>query len=77
MGWGLVAYRGFRGEFKHWQISPGSCDMSRVMENQFSVTETFYPAKTCYILKDLAFSQFHYFSLLLIHIVMDPNIEQY
>lgn len=69
--------RGFRGEFKHWQITPGSCDTSPVMENQFSVTETFYPAKTCYILKYLPFSQFHFFSLLLIHIVMDPNLEHY
>lgn len=30
--------RGFRGEFKHWQITPGSCEMSPVMANQFSVT---------------------------------------
>ncbi|VAH17414.1 unnamed protein product [Triticum turgidum subsp. durum] len=73
MGTGSIS-RGFRGEFKHWQITPGSCDMSPVMENQFSVTETFYPAK--HAISSL-FSQFHYFSLLLIHIVMDPNFEQY
>lgn len=29
--------RGFRGEFKHWQIIPGSCEGSPVMTNQFSV----------------------------------------
>ncbi|KAL6611340.1 hypothetical protein ACP70R_039268 [Stipagrostis hirtigluma subsp. patula] len=29
--------RGFRGEFKHWQISPGTCEMSPVMANQFSI----------------------------------------
>ncbi|KAM3402855.1 hypothetical protein ACQJBY_006578 [Aegilops geniculata] len=36
MGTGSIS-RGFRGEFKHWQITPGSCDMSPVMENQFSI----------------------------------------
>lgn len=34
--------RGFRGEFKHWQIIPGSCEMSPVMANQFSVTLQFF-----------------------------------
>lgn len=29
--------RGFRGEFKHWQIVPGQCEPSPVMANQFSV----------------------------------------
>ncbi|XBJ17036.1 hypothetical protein VPH35_008537 [Triticum aestivum] len=36
MGTGSIS-RGFRGEFKHWQITPGSCDMSPVMENHFSI----------------------------------------
>ena len=30
--------RGFRGEFKNWQITPGYCEMSPVMANQFSVS---------------------------------------
>uniref|UniRef100_A0A0D9WYB7 Non-lysosomal glucosylceramidase n=1 Tax=Leersia perrieri TaxID=77586 RepID=A0A0D9WYB7_9ORYZ len=38
--------RGFRGEFKHWQIIPGSCEMSAVMANQFSVTRN--PAMMVY-----------------------------
>ena len=29
--------RGFRGEFRQWQIVPGTCDASPVMTNQFSV----------------------------------------
>lgn len=29
--------RGFRGEFRQWQIIPGVCDGSPVMANQFSV----------------------------------------
>ncbi|KAG6521629.1 hypothetical protein ZIOFF_018754 [Zingiber officinale] len=36
MGSGSIS-RGFRGEFKHWQIVPGSCETSPVMANQFSV----------------------------------------
>ncbi|PKU72532.1 hypothetical protein MA16_Dca008588 [Dendrobium catenatum] len=36
MGSGSIS-RGFRGEFKHWQILPGLCDMSPVMANQFSI----------------------------------------
>ncbi|KAM0845899.1 hypothetical protein ACQ4PT_056051 [Festuca glaucescens] len=36
MGTGSIS-RGFRGEFKNWQITPGSCEMSPVMENQFSI----------------------------------------
>ncbi|XP_074588013.1 uncharacterized protein LOC141843888 [Curcuma longa] len=36
MGSGSIS-RGFRGEFKHWQIVPGSCEMSPVMANQFSI----------------------------------------
>ncbi|KAJ3678496.1 hypothetical protein LUZ60_002299 [Juncus effusus] len=36
MGSGSIS-RGFRGEFKHWQILPGSCEMSPVMANQFSI----------------------------------------
>uniref|UniRef100_A0A0D3GQE7 Non-lysosomal glucosylceramidase n=1 Tax=Oryza barthii TaxID=65489 RepID=A0A0D3GQE7_9ORYZ len=36
MGSGSIS-RGFRGEFKHWQIIPGSCEMSPVMANQFSI----------------------------------------
>lgn len=33
--------RGFRGEFRQWQIIPGICEGSPVMANQFSVK--FYP----------------------------------
>ena len=29
--------RGFRGEFRQWQIIPGTCEASPVMANQFSV----------------------------------------
>jgi hypothetical protein len=29
--------RGFRGEFRQWQIVPGICESSPVMANQFSV----------------------------------------
>ncbi|XP_010241124.1 PREDICTED: non-lysosomal glucosylceramidase isoform X2 [Nelumbo nucifera] len=36
MGSGSIS-RGFRGEFKHWQIIPGSCEPSPVMANQFSI----------------------------------------
>ncbi|PKA54158.1 hypothetical protein AXF42_Ash018168 [Apostasia shenzhenica] len=36
MGSGSIS-RGFRGEFKHWQILPGSCEMSPIMANQFSI----------------------------------------
>ncbi|KAG1338011.1 hypothetical protein COCNU_04G003170 [Cocos nucifera] len=36
MGSGSIS-RGFRGEFKNWQIIPGSCELSPVMANQFSV----------------------------------------
>ncbi|CAL9156495.1 unnamed protein product [Musa hybrid cultivar] len=36
MGSGSIS-RGFRGEFKHWQIIPGSCETSPVMANQFSI----------------------------------------
>jgi len=32
--------RGFRGEFKNWQITPGYCEMSPVMANQFSIFVT-------------------------------------
>ncbi|XP_038970924.1 non-lysosomal glucosylceramidase-like isoform X2 [Phoenix dactylifera] len=36
MGSGSIS-RGFRGEFKNWQIIPGSCELSPVMANQFSI----------------------------------------
>ncbi|KAG0459064.1 hypothetical protein HPP92_022192 [Vanilla planifolia] len=36
MGSGSIS-RGFRGEFKHWQILPSACEMSPVMVNQFSI----------------------------------------
>ncbi|XP_074268995.1 uncharacterized protein LOC141592367 [Silene latifolia] len=36
MGSGSIS-RGFRGEFKHWQIIPGLCDASPVMADQFSI----------------------------------------
>ncbi|KAJ4777497.1 Non-lysosomal glucosylceramidase [Rhynchospora pubera] len=36
MGSGSIS-RGFRGEFKNWQILPGSREMSPVMANQFSI----------------------------------------
>ncbi|MBA0740473.1 hypothetical protein Gogos_013673, partial [Gossypium gossypioides] len=36
MGSGSMS-RGFRGEFRQWQIVPGTCDSSPVMANQFSV----------------------------------------
>ncbi|WOK98959.1 non-lysosomal glucosylceramidase [Canna indica] len=36
MGSGSIS-RGFRGEFKHWQIIPGSCETSPIMANQFSI----------------------------------------
>jgi non-lysosomal glucosylceramidase len=37
MGSGSIS-RGFRGEFKQWQITPGTCDPSPMMSNQFSVS---------------------------------------
>ncbi|KAL7177370.1 hypothetical protein ACSBR2_030677 [Camellia fascicularis] len=36
MGSGSIS-RGFRGEFRHWQIIPGTCDTSPIMANQFSI----------------------------------------
>ncbi|KAF8394139.1 hypothetical protein HHK36_020345 [Tetracentron sinense] len=36
MGSGNIS-RGFRGEFRHWQIIPGLCETSPVMANQFSI----------------------------------------
>ncbi|KAJ3682368.1 hypothetical protein LUZ60_014941 [Juncus effusus] len=39
MGSGSIS-RGFRGEFKNWQIIPGSIEMSPVMANQFSIFVT-------------------------------------
>ncbi|KAL0742753.1 hypothetical protein Bca4012_084266 [Brassica carinata] len=36
MGSGSIS-RGFRGEFKQWQITPGTCDPSPMMSNQFSI----------------------------------------
>ncbi|ERN18870.1 non-lysosomal glucosylceramidase isoform X1 [Amborella trichopoda] len=36
MGSGSIS-RGFRGEFRHWQISPGLHEPSPVMANQFSI----------------------------------------
>ncbi|CAI0436791.1 unnamed protein product [Linum tenue] len=36
MGSGSIS-RGFRGEFKQWQIVPGSCEPSPIMANQFSI----------------------------------------
>ncbi|XAR48848.1 Glucosylceramidase [Bertholletia excelsa] len=36
MGSGSIS-RGFRGEFKHWQIIPGTCETSPMMANQFSI----------------------------------------
>ncbi|XP_052189296.1 uncharacterized protein LOC127799362 [Diospyros lotus] len=36
MGSGSIS-RGFRGEFRHWQIVPGTCEASPVMANQFSI----------------------------------------
>ncbi|XP_042394104.1 non-lysosomal glucosylceramidase-like [Zingiber officinale] len=36
MGSGSIS-RGFRGEFKHWQIIPGSCETSPIMADQFSI----------------------------------------
>ncbi|GKV35272.1 hypothetical protein SLEP1_g43573 [Rubroshorea leprosula] len=36
MGSGSIS-RGFRGEFRQFQIPPGSCDASPVMANQFSI----------------------------------------
>uniref|UniRef100_A0A5B6Z297 Non-lysosomal glucosylceramidase n=1 Tax=Davidia involucrata TaxID=16924 RepID=A0A5B6Z297_DAVIN len=36
MGSGSIS-RGFRGEFKHWQIVPGTCEASPIMANQFSI----------------------------------------
>ncbi|GAV66154.1 DUF608 domain-containing protein/GBA2_N domain-containing protein [Cephalotus follicularis] len=36
MGSGSIS-RGFRGEFRQWQIVPGTCDASPVMANQFSI----------------------------------------
>ncbi|GLT68595.1 hypothetical protein SLA2020_408090 [Shorea laevis] len=36
MGSGSIS-RGFRGEFRQFQITPGSCDASPVMANQFSI----------------------------------------
>ncbi|MQM17314.1 hypothetical protein Taro_050281 [Colocasia esculenta] len=36
MGSGSIS-RGFRGEFKHWQIIPNSCETSPIMADQFSI----------------------------------------
>ncbi|KAL3828367.1 hypothetical protein ACJIZ3_017169 [Penstemon smallii] len=36
MGSGSIS-RGFRGEFKHFQILPGTCETSPIMANQFSI----------------------------------------
>ncbi|KAK2998037.1 hypothetical protein RJ639_025232, partial [Escallonia herrerae] len=36
MGSGSIS-RGFRGEFKHFQIVPGACETSPMMANQFSI----------------------------------------
>ncbi|KAI4338292.1 hypothetical protein L6164_016634 [Bauhinia variegata] len=36
MGSGSIS-RGFRGEFRQWQILPGLCEASPVMANQFSI----------------------------------------
>ncbi|XP_059632323.1 uncharacterized protein LOC132274968 [Cornus florida] len=36
MGSGSIS-RGFGGEFRHWQIIPGTCEASPVMANQFSI----------------------------------------
>uniref|UniRef100_A0A6N2JWD9 Glycosyl-hydrolase family 116 N-terminal domain-containing protein n=1 Tax=Salix viminalis TaxID=40686 RepID=A0A6N2JWD9_SALVM len=36
MGSGSIS-RGFRGEFRQWQIVPGICESSPVMANQFSI----------------------------------------
>ncbi|KAG5531278.1 hypothetical protein RHGRI_026032 [Rhododendron griersonianum] len=36
MGSGSIS-RGFRGEFRHWQIIPSTCEASPVMANQFSI----------------------------------------
>ncbi|KAM7488738.1 hypothetical protein LguiB_026222 [Lonicera macranthoides] len=36
MGSGSIS-RGFRGEFRHFQIVPGTCDASPMMANQFSI----------------------------------------
>ncbi|XP_011073769.1 non-lysosomal glucosylceramidase [Sesamum indicum] len=36
MGSGSIS-RGFRGEFRHFQILPGTCETSPVMVNQFSI----------------------------------------
>ncbi|KAA8548432.1 hypothetical protein F0562_000116 [Nyssa sinensis] len=36
MGSGSIS-RGFRGEFKHWQIVPGTCEASPIMADQFSI----------------------------------------
>ncbi|GKU98618.1 hypothetical protein SLEP1_g11600 [Rubroshorea leprosula] len=36
MGSGSIS-RGFRGEFRQFQITPGTCDASPVMANQFSI----------------------------------------
>eukprot|EP01018_Ginkgo_biloba_P009127 Gb_37177 [translate_table: standard] len=36
MGSGSIC-RGFRGEFKHWQMIPGLCEAAPVLANQFSI----------------------------------------
>lgn len=36
MGSGSIS-RGFRGEFRHWQIIPSTCEASPAMTNQFSI----------------------------------------
>ncbi|KAH7833200.1 hypothetical protein Vadar_004018 [Vaccinium darrowii] len=36
MGSGSIS-RGFRGEFRHWQIIPSTCEASPAMANQFSI----------------------------------------
>ncbi|CAK7336249.1 unnamed protein product [Dovyalis caffra] len=53
MGSGSIS-RGFRGEFRQWQIVPGICESSPVMANQFSVN-LYLSQPTIYLLHALIF----------------------
>lgn len=58
--------RGFRGDFKHFQIIPSSCEMSPIMANQFSVI--------LFILNLLSFFRIGWMHCLNILIITTENV---
>ncbi|KAB1201644.1 Non-lysosomal glucosylceramidase [Morella rubra] len=61
MGSGSIS-RGFRGDFRQWQIIPGICEASPVMANQFSVK--LCPKLILYLLCAFCFQDIYYGYLL-------------